>query len=106
MRWVSAADIGGPSLFQTKDGGRSITNAPFTFALLASRLSGVLASIRTTGPRTVLPLVPGAHAQLAATTSCARGATSRTHIGPRVHVPEVPGLETAVEPVFLEFAQR
>src|SRR6266581_3659065 len=87
MRCVSAADIGGPSLFQTKDGGRSITNAPFTLALLASRLSGVLASIRTTGPRTVLPLVPGAHAQLAATTSCARGATSRAHIGPRVHVP-------------------
>src|SRR5437773_10180018 len=87
MRRVSAADIGGPSLFQTKDDGRSITNAPFTFALLASRLSGVLASIRTTAPRTVLPLVPGAQAQLAATTSCARGATSRTHIGPRVHVP-------------------
>src|SRR6266571_4723026 len=87
MRCVSAADIGGPSLFQTKDGGRSITNAPFTLALLASRLSGALASIRTTGPRTVLPLVPGAHAQLAATTSCARGATSRAHIGPRVHVP-------------------
>src|SRR6266516_2895451 len=87
MRWVSAADIGGPSLFQTKDGARSITNAPFTLALLASRLSGVLASMRTTGPRTALPLVPGAHAQLAATTSCTRGATMRTDRGPRAQVP-------------------
>src|SRR5256885_16671706 len=87
MRRVSAADIGGPSLFQTKDDGRSITNAPLTFALLASRLSGVLASIRTTAPRTVLAWVPGAHAQLAAMTSCARGATGDAHTGPGVHAP-------------------
>src|SRR5437762_1436141 len=38
MRCVSAALIGGPSLFHTNDGARSITNAPFTLALLASRL--------------------------------------------------------------------
>ena len=86
-RSESAAAIGGPSLFHTKEGGRSMTHAPFTFPLLASRLSGVVASMRTTGPLTVLPLVPGAHAQLAAATSCARGAVSRIHIGPRVQVP-------------------
>src|SRR6267143_167078 len=87
MRSVSAALMGGPSLFQTNDGARSMTNAPFTLALLTSRLSAELASMRTTGPRTTLPFVPGAHAQLAATTSCARGVVIRTHIAPRSHVP-------------------
>src|SRR5437762_12974417 len=86
-RSESAAVIGGPSLFQTNWGGRSITHAPFALALFASMLSAVLASMRTTGPLTVLPLVPGAHAQLAATMSWGRGAVSRIHIGPRVHVP-------------------
>ena len=86
-RSESAAVIGGPSLFHTNWGGRNMTQAPFTRALFASMLSAVLASMRTTGPLAVLPFVPGAHAQLAATTSCVRGATRRIHIGPRVHVP-------------------
>src|SRR5438046_10356473 len=84
---MSAPALGGPSLFHTNEGARSMTHAPFTFPLLASRLSGVLASMRTTGPFTVLPLVPGAQAQLAAATSCKRGAVIRIHIGPRVQVP-------------------
>src|SRR5439155_923613 len=86
-RSESAGVIGGPSLFHTNWGGRSMTHAPFTLALFASMLSAVLASMRTTGPVTVLPFVPGVHAQLAATTSCRRGAVSRIHIGPRGHVP-------------------
>ncbi len=77
----------GPSVFHTSDGGRVITQAFFTRLRYAAKLSGVVASIRTTGPVTVTPPVPGAQAQLAAVTSCARGAVRRARIGPRVQVP-------------------
>src|SRR3989442_9420438 len=104
-RSESAGVIGGPSLFHTNAGGRSITHAPFTLAFPASRLSGVLASMRTTGPLTVLPFVPGAHAQLAATTSWTRGAVSRIQIGPRVHVPpKFHGSRCASRPYSLNLA--
>src|SRR5256885_17257900 len=88
-RWraESVAVMGGPSLFQTSDGTRVMTHAPFTRRRYGAKLSGVLASMRTTGPVTVAPPVPGAHAQLAAVTSCDRGAVRRTRIDPRVHVP-------------------
>src|SRR5256712_8676786 len=79
--------MGGPSLFHAGAGGRSITKAPLTARRFAARLSGVEPSIRTTGPRMVLPFVPGAQAQLAAITSCVRGAVIRTHRGPRSHLP-------------------
>ncbi len=86
-RCESAAVIDGPSVFHTSDGGRVITQACFTRPRYRTKLSGVVASIRTTGPVTVAPPVPGAQAQLAAITSCARGAVMSARIGPRVHVP-------------------
>src|SRR2546427_9828964 len=79
--------MGGPSLFHTNVGGRSMTHDPRTLPRDAAKLSGVVASIRTTGPRTGRPPVPGAQAQLAAVRACGRGAISRAHIGPRVQVP-------------------
>src|SRR5438445_5263362 len=79
--------MGGPSAFHTGAGGRSITKAPLTCRRWAARLSGVEPSMRTTGPRTVLPFEPGAQAQLAAITSCARGAVIRTQRRPRSHLP-------------------
>src|SRR5207245_1776308 len=67
-RWrvESAPVMGGPSLFHTSDGTRVMTHAPLTRRRYGAKLSGVLASMRTTGPATVAPPVPGAHAQLAA----------------------------------------
>src|SRR3989442_8917879 len=64
-----------------------MTEVSITAGRFAAGLSGVEASIRATGPRMVLPLVPGAQAQLAAITSCVRGAVIRTHRGPRSHLP-------------------
>src|SRR6266853_1322033 len=52
----------GPSVFHTSDGGRVITQAFFTRLRYAAKLSGVVASIRTTGPVTVTPPVPGVEA--------------------------------------------
>src|SRR3989449_9894876 len=82
-RCESAAVMGGPSLFHTSDGARVITHAFLTRPRYTAKLSGVVASIRTTGPVTVAPPVPGAQAQLAAIRSCARGAVMRARIGPR-----------------------
>jgi len=88
-RWLceSAAVMAGPSPFHTGAGGRVMTQAPFTLPRYTAKLSGVVASIRTTGPVRTEPPVPGAQAQLAAVTSCARGAVIRTRAGPRVQVP-------------------
>src|SRR2546430_15250524 len=88
-RWraESAPVMGGPSLFHTSDGTRVMTQAPFTRRRCTTKLSGVLASIRTTGPVRVAPPVPGAHAQLAAVTSWGRRAVRRARDAPRVHVP-------------------
>ena len=70
-RWraESAAVMGGPSLFHTSDGARVMTHARRTRPRYSAKLSGVLASMRTTGPVSVAPPVPGAHAQLAAVMS-------------------------------------
>src|SRR5256712_3307326 len=83
----SAAVMGGPSAFHTGAGGRSITKAPLACRRWAARLSGVEPSMRTTGPRIVLPFEPGAQAQLAAITSCTCGAVIRTERAPRSHLP-------------------
>jgi hypothetical protein len=95
----SAAVIGGPSGFQIWAGARSITHAPRTRPMLAARLSGVEASMRTTGPRTILPPVPAVQAQLCPVRFRVKGAVIRKLAGPRSHVtPNVQGSSAAVSP--------